>query len=382
MNNRFPFFIGDIIIFQKTPTSRFLKLLKDYRSQIRELQQYLKVHNNCKYALRRKLDYLKITKIGSNLHFTSPYRDLNEQLDEIVSVSMRNLTLPEIVNTLSSSFFTSSQLTSFSNLFEAQLEIIPNIDEMIESSFNCGLEDFNSVWKILTDILTEKNHSVITITVDDISKHIISDLKNVVLKNILFHFGFPLTNKLFITSFGYLFFQLQGLINYYAHPRVNPYAGEFSGKMFEKRVENLLLKSHFTIIERNYEILEIFMPKEVSKRLFGKEKRGTDIDLIVEKNEVTFCISCKWRYNLYSGKSLKNLQKFSEETFFATKWYTQKTQKSRCVPVLVTNIPYEMNEFVFYYPLNKLSFELTNLSNLVTLRKQELDVITPKYLFS
>lgn len=109
--------------------------------------------------------------------------------------------------------------------------------------------------EINVDNFKEKFNPIMIDSYQSFRKQIKTSLKDSVLRNFLHHFGFPQAEDIIITSFAYLFIQLHSLINYL---------------LILKQILTLLTslekslniefkdfgKSHFTIIERNYEIIE------------------------------------------------------------------------------------------------------------------------------
>lgn len=100
------------------------------------------------------------------------------------------------------------------------------------------------------------------------------------------------------------------------------------GEAFENGCRKMLREGGLNTIPERVDILEPILPPDVSISLWGKQKMGTDIDVIASFSNNILVIECKeYKWNLPSESESNLFRKFQIEHFYRTKWISGNLKK-------------------------------------------------------
>ncbi|MCW4018585.1 MAG: hypothetical protein NWF00_07925 [Candidatus Bathyarchaeota archaeon] len=243
---------------------------------------------------------------------------------------------------------------TFLNLYSVDLSVFSNMvyDLVIRCYYNVHTV---GIWSF-TDLLNDRML---------VKKYGLSNLRKVLelLCSNDTHLGLIRVNGWVMTNFkrlSHMQFSLLEKCFYEA------YDNNLKGVMFEEGCRKMLQANGFLTFTERVVIAEPFLPEEVSVKLWGKIKRGTDVDVIACNNQVVLVIECKEAKWTPPSISTKNLMtKYSIEHFYRAKWVCANFHKIR------GNIRLQRSDNISEKCKNKLYFFPLLVSNIVTEIKPE-----------
>ena len=100
------------------------------------------------------------------------------------------------------------------------------------------------------------------------------------------------------------------------------------GEAFENGCRKMLSDGGLNTIPGRVDILEPILPPDVSISLWGKQKMGTDIDVIAAFSNNILVLECKeYKWNLPTESENNLFRKFQIEHFYRTKWISDNLRK-------------------------------------------------------
>jgi len=174
--------------------------------------------------------------------------------------------------------------------------------------------------------------------------------------------GFTVLNGNVLTSFRRLSFARIILLEKCFGEVLN---NDLKGKAFEEACRRLLRDSGLRTLSKRVNILEPAISPEISYLLWGKQKQGTDIDVVSGQDNNLFIIECKEiKSSQLKVRQQKQFKKYLIEHFFKAQWILNNFNKFEAYvghdlgvllsidkskplylfPMLVTNRPVDIKE--------------------------------------
>lgn len=119
--------------------------------------------------------------------------------------------------------------------------------------------------------------------------------------------------------------------------------GNFQGPAFEDECRKALIRHSYSVVSERIDIHQQTMPNDVSIRLLGRVKKGTDIDVIGVKECCMIVIECKSesQRSQRSETQMNRFAKYREELSYNCQWIANNLDEFR---QLLTNKNFKLPE--------------------------------------